>query len=130
MSTFLDLQNGWYNGFLQGMGLNQNSFQIIQPAPPIASGTAANSTFWTYYNNIPPFSLTQQFQPSGGNQFYSDYRALMSALVPSRVIDVQGDVGADVFKKWQKYVQGLTILPSMNQMPTLFRNWAMIYAPK
>ncbi|HEY8898677.1 MAG TPA: hypothetical protein VIM79_27800 [Niastella sp.] len=130
MSTFLDLQNGWYNGFIQGMGLNANSFQIIQPAPPIASGAAANSTFWTYYNNIPPFSLTQQFQPSGGNQFYSDYRALMSALVPSRVIDVQSDIGADNFKKWQKYLQGLAIPPTMNQMPTLFRNWAMIYAPK
>ena len=130
MSTFLDLQNGWYNGFLQGMGLNQNSFQIIQPAPPIAGGAAANSTFWTYYNNIPPFSLTQQFQPSGGNQFYSNYRALMSALVPSRNIDVQSDIGADVFKKWQKYIQGLATPPGMNQMPTLFRNWAMIYAPK
>jgi hypothetical protein len=130
MSTFLDLQNGWYNGFLQGMGLNANAFQIIQPAPPIASGTAANSTFWAYYNNIPPFSLTQQFQASGGNQFYSDYRALMSALVPSRVIDVQGDIGADVFKKWQKYVSNLNPLPSVNVLPTLFRNWAMIYAPK
>ena len=41
MSTFLDLQNGWYNGFLQGMGQSPNSFQIIQPAPPIASGAAA-----------------------------------------------------------------------------------------
>lgn len=130
MSTYLDLQNGWFNGFLQGMGLNQNSFQIIQPAPPIASGAAANSTFWTYYNNIPPFSLTQQFQASGGNQFYSNYRALMSALMPSRNIDVQTDIGADNFKKWQKYILGLKNPPAMNQMPTLFRNWAMIYAPK
>src|SRR5688572_155955 len=115
MSTFLDLQNGWYNGFMQGMGLNANSFQIIQPAPPIASGTAATPTFWAYYNNIPPFSLTQQFQASGGNQFYSDYRALMSALTPTRNIDVQSDVGADVFKKWQKYILGLTNPPTMNQ---------------
>jgi hypothetical protein len=129
MSTFLDLQNGWYNGFIQGMGLNANAFQIIQPSPPIASGTAANQTFWAYYNNIPPFSLTQQFQASGGNQFYSDYRALMSALVPSRNIDVQADIGADNFKKWQKYILNLATPPTMNQMPTLFRNWAMIYAP-
>lgn len=129
MSTFLDLQNGWYNGFLQGMGQSANSFQIIQPAPPIASGAAANSILWSYYNNIPPFSLTQQFVASGGNQFYSNYRALMSALVPSRNVDVQGDIGADNFKKWQKYILNLTTPPAMKQLPTLFRNWAMIYAP-
>ncbi len=130
MSTFLDLQNGWYNGFTQAMGQNVNSFQIIEPAPPIASGAAANSTLWAYFNNIPPLSLTQQFLASGGNQFYSNYRELMSALVPSRNIDVQGDIGADNFKRWQRYIQNLATPPGMNQIPTLFRNWAMINAPK
>lgn len=130
MSTFLDLQNGWYNGFIQGMDQNPNSFQIIQPAPPIASGAAANATFWSYYNNIPPLSLTQQFMASGGNQFYSNYRALMSALVPSRTVNVQGDIGADNFKEWQKYILSLSTPPAMNQIPTLFRNWAMIFAPQ
>lgn len=129
MSTFLDLQNGWYNGFLQGMGQSPNSFQMIQPAPPIASGTAANSILWAYYNNIPPFSLTQQFAPSGGNQFYNNYRALMSALVPSRSINVENDIGSANFKKWQAYVLNLATPPTMNQLPTLFRNWAMIAAP-
>jgi hypothetical protein len=129
MSTFLDLQNGWYNGFLQGMGQSANSFQIVQPAPPIASSTAADSIFWSYFNNLPPLSLTQQFTPSGGNQFYNNYRALMSALVPSRNIDVQADIGAANFTKWQNYVLGMTTSPTMNQIPTLFRNWAMIFAP-
>jgi hypothetical protein len=54
----------------------------------------------------------------------------MSALMPSRNIDVQADIGAEVFKKWQKYILGLANPPAMNQIPTLFRNWAMIYAPK
>ena len=26
MADFIDLQNGWYNGFLQGMGQSQDSF--------------------------------------------------------------------------------------------------------
>lgn len=129
MSTFLDLQNGWYNGFSQGMGQSPDSFQIIQPAPPIASGSAANSIFWAYYNNIPPFSLTQQFAASGGNQFYNDYRGLLSALVPSREINVKEDIGAANYAKWQAYVLKLPTLPSMNQIPTMFRNWAMFYAP-
>lgn len=130
MSTFLDLQNGWYNGFIQGMSQNPNSFQIIQPAPPIASGAAANSTLWSYFNNIPPLSLTQQFMASGGNQFYSNYRALMSALMPSRTVNVQQDIGEDNFLNWQKYILSLSTPISMNQLPTLFRNWAMIFAPQ
>jgi hypothetical protein len=130
MSTFPELQDGWYNGFIQGMGQSLDSFQIIQPAPPIASGTAANATFWSYYNNIPPFSLTQQFAASGGNQFYNDYRGLLSALVPSRDIDVEGDIGAANFAKWQAYVSRLVTPPGMNQIPTMFRNWAMLNAPR
>ncbi|HWV31744.1 MAG TPA: hypothetical protein VN038_18925 [Dyadobacter sp.] len=129
MSNFLDLQNGWYNGLIQGLGQSQDSFQIIQPAPPIASGTAANPTFWAYYNNIPPKTLTAQFVASGGNQFYNNYRGLLSALVPSRQIDVRADIGAENFAAWHAYVQTQPA-PSMNQIPTMFRNWAMFNAPE
>ena len=128
MSDFLDLQNGWYNGLIQGLGQSQDSFQIIQPAPPIASGTAANPTFWAYYNNIPP-KLTTQFVASGGNQFYNNYRGLLSALVPTRTIDVKADIGEENYAEWHAYVRtqsGVT----MNQMPTMFRNWAMFNAPE
>lgn len=128
MSNFLNLQDGWYNGLIQGLGQSQDSFQIIQPAPPIASGTAANPTFWAYYNNIPPKTLTAQFVASGGNQFYNNYRGLLSALVPSRNIDVKADIGAENFAAWQAYVQTQPA-PSMNQIPTMFRNWAMFNAP-
>lgn len=130
MADFLDLQNGWYNGFLQGMGQSEDSFQIIQPAPPIASGLAANSLFWTYYNNIPPDSLAQQFVASGGNQFYNDYRALLSALVPATDVDVKKIIGEDNYKAWQAYVLSRPVPPSMNELPTLFRNWALIFDPK
>lgn len=130
MSTFLDLQNGWFNGFLQGMGQSQESFQIIQPAPPIEAGNAANNTFWAYFNSIPPLSLTQQFEASGGNQFYNDYRGLLSALVPSREVDVKADIGDANFASWQTYVSKQTKVITMNQIPTMFRNWAMFNAPK
>lgn len=129
MSDFLDLQNGWYNGLIQGLGQSQDSFQIIQPAPPIASGTAANPTFWAYYNNIPPKTLTTQFVASGGNQFYNNYRGLLSALEPSRNINVREDIGEENFLAWKAYVQTQP-MPSMNQMPTMFRNWAMFNAPE
>lgn len=128
MSDFLDLQNGWYNGLIQGLGQNQDSFQIIQPAPPIASGTAANPTYWAYFNNIPPKTLTAQFVASGGNQFYNNYRGLLSALEPTRKIDVKADIGAENFAAWHAYVLTQPT-PAMNQIPTMFRNWAMFNAP-
>ncbi len=115
--------------FIQGMDQNANSFQIIQPSPPIASGTAANSTFWSYFNNIPPLSLTQQFIASGGNQFYNNYRALMSALVPTRSVNVEANIGSANFRAWQTYILGLLYFPNHEPDAYLFRNWAMIFAP-
>lgn len=129
MTDFLDLQNGWYNGFLQGMGQSASSFQIIQPAPPLVSGDKANSALWTYFNNIPPASLTQNYIASGGNQFYSDYWGLMSALTATRTSTFKTDIGDQNYQAWQTYLHGLTFLPSPNQLPTIFRSWAMINAP-
>lgn len=129
MTTFLDLQNGWYNGFSQGMGQSGQSFQIIQPAPPLVSSSSSNTQLWAYFNNIPPASLTQNYIASGGNQFYNDYRGLMSALTPTRTVNVEQDIGTSTFKAWQKYVSSMAIPPAPNQLPTLFRSWAMIYAP-
>ena len=130
MTDFLDLQNGWYNGFLQGMGQSADHFQILQPAPPLVKDGNPNSTLWGYFNNIPPASLTQNYIASAGNQFYSDYRGLLSALDPTRVVNVKEDIGAANFAAWQAYVRSIASPPSMNQYPTLFRSWAMLNAPE
>ncbi len=128
MTDFLDLQNGWYNGFIQGMGQTDSSFQIIQPAPPLVP-SSGQTQLWGYFNNIPPSSLTQNFIASGGNQFYSDYRGLMSALEPTRKVNVEQDIGTQNYQNWQQYVRSLPTPPSINQYPTLFRSWAILNAP-
>lgn len=75
------LQNGFYNQLMLGLGFQKGDpFQVVQPSPPIAGGKDADKLLWNYYNNIPPFSLTQNFIQSGGNQFFSDYTAMLSAL--------------------------------------------------
>ena len=64
--TFADLQNGLYNFVGQGIGIPPaGNLQLIQPSPPLPSGTK-DSAVWAYMNEIPPFSLTQNFTPSGG----------------------------------------------------------------
>lgn len=129
--AFLDLQNGWYNGFLKGMGLSEDSFQILQPAPPLIPGATANASLWAYFNNIPPASLTGQFVSSGGNQFFADYLGLLSALEGTiqPPPDPAAVIGEPAYSNWVKYVEGLANAPSINQLPTLFRNWAMLHAP-
>lgn len=126
--VFETLQDGWYNGIVSGLGLNSKSFQILQPNPPIVS-TNGDTVLWGYFNNIPPNSLTQQFAASGGNQFYSDYRALMSALEPSSTVNPEKVIGEPAYSEWITYVRGLSIPPSANQFPTMFRNWALLNAP-
>ncbi len=127
-NVFETLQDGWYNGLVSGLGLSSDSFQVIQPNPPIIEQSGDKVT-WGYFNNIPPFSLTQQYAASGGNQFYSDYRALMSALVPSSSVNPEQVIGQPTYDQWVAYVRKLAVPPAPTSYPTLFRNWAMLYAP-
>ncbi len=96
--NFLDLQNGFYNVLLGGLGLQKSPVQLVQPSP-LPAGTP-NSTLWAFMNNIPPFSLTQNYISSGGNQIFSDYQALFSALQPSVNINFDGDIGPTVSAAW------------------------------
>ena len=80
-------------------------------------------------NNIPPYSLTQNYISSAGNEFFSDYQALMSALVPSVTVDIQGDIGVAAYTAFLTYIQGLTPTPSVTQYPNIFLNWAFAHYP-
>jgi len=125
--SFLDLQSGFYNALIQGLGFKIGDlFQVVQPSPPLASGEQADRLLWNYFNNIPPFSLTQNYVASGGNQFFSNYSGLLSALIPatpSRFVEV---VGQEVNDKWFAYSNAkLPITFPLNQLPQAFRNWAV-----
>jgi hypothetical protein len=129
MSSFLDLQNGFYNALSQGIGFPPGSpFQLIQPSTPLPDGTT-DSDLWAYMNNIPPFSLTQNYIQSGGNKFFSDYQTLMSALLPTVKVDFKADIGPDVFADWVVYVRTLNPFPTASQLPQVFFNWAIVFHP-
>lgn len=124
--SFLNLQNGFYNALCQGLGLSQNSFQLLQPSPPLVPGN--DSALWSYFNNIPPYSLTQNYIVSAGNQFFSDYKGLISALkAPPNTF--QQDIGTSVYNAWISYVSGLSVAPAATSLPDMFFNWASIHYP-
>jgi hypothetical protein len=127
-NTFLDIQNGFYNGITQALGATPAAFQLFQPSTPLVSGPTANQELWNYLNNIPPFSLTQNYIAGGGNQFFSDYKGLLAAL-KGQPNTFQADIGEICFAAWVLHVSSLTPFPSPNQLPQLFFNWASVFFP-
>lgn len=120
--SFQDLQNGLYNFIQDMLGLtNANNLQLIQPGVSLPSGTT-NATVWSFMNEIPLLSSSE----SGfdGDQFFSDYEALMSALQPSVNINLESDIGSAAYNAWQSYLGNLSTAPNPTQQPSMFFNWA------
>lgn len=127
---FVNLQNGFYNAISQALGFAPGSpFQLLQPTTTIPNATPTpNQTLWNYLNMIPPASLTS-FVASGGNQFFNDYSAVISALIPATTVNVKADIGDDCWNDWLAYVKGMSPIPTAAQLSTLFLNWASVYYP-
>jgi len=128
-TTFQDLQNGFYNAFTLGLGFPAGSpFQILQPSTPLLPGPQADPTLWAYFNNIPPFSLTQNYIASGGNQFFSDYKGMLSALqgTPNTF---QQDIGSEAYAAWVQYLPTISPTPAVSQLPQIFFSWAIVFFP-
>lgn len=128
----LDLQDKWYNGLIQGLGVSPASFQIIQPSPPLVSSNnpqTDNASLWSYLNYIPPPSLTLNVTLSGGNRFLDDYRGVMSQMIPPTNINVRKDIGDDAWTAWTAYLQRMQPPPAYTSLSTLFLQWASIYFP-
>lgn len=125
--AFVDLQNGFYNALSQGLGFPVGSpFQLLQPSPPLLKGD--NAALWSYFNNIPPNSVTSFFTASAGAQFLSNYKGVISALqAPANPF--KQDVGPECFAAWQAFIATVTPRPPANQIPGVFFNWAMIEFP-
>lgn len=119
--NFVDLQAGFYNALAQGLGYSPNDpFQVIQPSPPLVNGPNADELLWSYLNNIPPASLTQNTVLSGGNQFLADYQAVMSAL-QAAPNNFESTIGPKCSLAYHSALEGGKVDPGAMQ----FRNWAL-----
>jgi hypothetical protein len=126
MASFLDLQNGFYNALSQGLGFPPGSpFQISQPSPPLLSGSNQDRFLWNYFNLIPTKTLTNQYVQSGGNQFFSDYSGLLSALTGAPNTFVS-DVGPACNAAWTAYANTLPLTVTLNMFPAIFQRWATL----
>ncbi|MEP0824070.1 MAG: hypothetical protein HRF40_01140 [Nitrososphaera sp.] len=121
-----NLQNQWYNTLKTAVGGNGN-FQMIQPNNPIPP-QATNDQIWQYFNNLPPVSLNHNLTLSGGNQFYTDYAAVLSQLQSNALTNFQNVLGS-YYPMWQQYLAGLNPFPSLQDLPNVFYQWAVVNAP-
>jgi hypothetical protein len=122
---FQQLQNGLYNVMTEALGLTKaNNFQLIQPAVSFQN-PHTDASVWQWMNEIPPAKLIAS--GSGGNQFFSDYETVVSALKPSIAINFAADIGQAANDAWMRYLAGLRPVPNPAQQPSLFYNWAFAH---
>lgn len=129
MSTFDDIRIGFYNELSTVLGIPANAeFQMVQPATVVQQGKDA--FLWNYFNLIPTADLSTNATLSPGNQFYSNYSGLLSALqgVPNNFNE---HVGPQCLTDWNAYLKALTPAPDLNMLPKVFYRWAIFngYTP-
>jgi hypothetical protein len=119
------LYKQWYNATVSGLRLTESTYQLLQPNSPLG---ATSDQLWAYYNMIPPLSLVGNLELDGMNQFYSDYRAVISVLRSQGGDQFRQDVG-DFYQPWLTYINGVSPIPTPDQLPGVFFSWAQIHAP-
>jgi hypothetical protein len=119
------LQNRWYHGLTSGLARSPQSFQIAAPA--IAIGPA-DASLWAQDDLLPPPSLTFDRSRGGADTLFAEYAAMASQLDFPQA-DFAGDIGADNYAAWTKYLRTVKPPPTANQLPSVFQRWAMVYAP-
>ncbi len=121
-------QLGWYNTLVLNLGQSPQSFQLFQPSPVLVPGPDEDEDLWAFYNNLPEQALSWNYRVSPGNQFYSNYRSLVSALEP---VDQSEAMIKTIGKQnWDAFVakQGNKVKWN-GQLISLFSRWAAKHNP-
>ncbi|RKG92473.1 hypothetical protein D7V97_40890 [Corallococcus sp. CA053C] len=113
------LQDKWYNALVAGLGLNANTFQLLQSSAPLPFTSMG---IWNIFNSIPPDSLTQVFSQSSFNSFYDTYRAVVMNLMPPDGAQFRQTLG-DSYPAWQAAQKALK--PGTNVL-NAFNEWAQL----
>jgi hypothetical protein len=116
MTGIRDINNGLYNALVPGLGVSPQSFQLIQPSPPLLAGNDSY-LWWNYFNHMSPYSLTQNYIASGGNQLFADCAVVMStptSVIKNRFVQ---DVGQDVATMFMEILATPSTPPDGDVLP-------------
>jgi hypothetical protein len=125
-----NLQQGWYNAVVSGLGLDSNVFQLFQTGSPLL--TKNSNDLWRICNAIPPLSVTHQFNPSQFNQLFEDYNGVISSLTIPGLDDFQAALGGTNYQAWLNYKQAhkdkiLNATNPQKAQAALYQGWATVY---
>jgi hypothetical protein len=118
------LTEKWYNGMVTGLNLSPQTFQIYQSNVVLGN---LSSELWAIYDSIPPFSVTQQAQPSQISRFSDNYSGVINTILPSGGLEWKKTMG-DSYPDWVTYLSTKPTLPA-NGMLGLFTAWAQMNIP-
>lgn len=122
--SFQALHDGLYNALSKGLGFTPaDNLQLIQPAAPLLAGPEADDALWGYFNSIPPLSLNHDYVASGGNQFFSDYRCLFSAL-QGQASAFKQVLGPEGIRAWKAQIRALPSPIPVRDLPQHFLSFA------
>jgi hypothetical protein len=118
------LTNQWYNAVVTGLGLDPNTFQLIQASEPL--GTTSQS-LWQFFDSLPPKSATQYFNPTQFSSYQETYGAVVNSLVIPNDPEFQVAMG-DYYAQWQTYLNGVTTIPAGGVLQ-LLKTWTQLHMP-
>lgn len=119
------LQNRWYNRLVEQLDLDRSMFQLAIPLEP---KVASDLALWAYLNFIPPISLTR-YRSGIVTSFFDEYASLASQLkFPTD--EFRQEIGEDNFAAWTDFLEGQSPQPAAGQLPSLFLQWAITFAPE
>lgn len=113
-----DLHEAYYQRMrtaLPGIGLPTEGFLLFSPSAPLPGDDTADSELFTYLNDIPIQTTSHSYTPSGGSQFYSNYKGMFAALTAEGVPNKT--TGAAILKAQQ----------IINANPNRSPDWAQGY---
>jgi hypothetical protein len=109
----------WYNSVTTGLGLDPNTFQLIQASTPL--GTTSEQ-LWAYFDSLPPLSTTNYFNPTQFNSFAQSYGAVVGNLTSQAGIQFARVMG-DNYSAWAAYKAANRLGPKETPL-SQFQAWA------
>ncbi|HEY7767378.1 hypothetical protein, partial [Longimicrobium sp.] len=113
----------WYNTLVAGLGLDPNTFQLIQANAPLGNSSAA---LWSYFDAVPPTALAHSFNASQLNSLSQDYGGVIMSLKPQSAgtfLQIMGDY----YARWLTYFNSYS--GAATDATTIFNQWASLHLP-
>ncbi|HEX6911957.1 MAG TPA: hypothetical protein VF142_16250, partial [Longimicrobium sp.] len=109
----------WYNTVTTGLGLDPNTFQLIQTNQPLGTTT---EQLWSAFDALPPLSVTNYFNPTQFNSFAQSYGSVVMNLQPTAATAFLKIMG-DSYAQWAAYNAANPPVPPQTPLDS-FTAWA------